>query len=467
MEALLVQPNYQRARESRGGTWGVHPPLGLCYIAAVLERHSVPVKILDANALNLTGEDVTSYIHEKKPSLVGFSMLTPAHGFCVNVAKSVQEECLTVAGGPHATALPKQLLQEGFDVVVRGEGEYAMLDLAEQKPLKSILGISYKGKNATLHHNPDRPPVTDLDAIPFPSRHLLPSNGVDSPYRSAASRYAPWSTVLTSRGCPYACYFCNKHIFGFKFRARSPENVVDEIEFLVKEYGVREIDIADDVFNLDLKRAEKILGMIVERKLDIYLRATNGLRVDRITASFLEKFKRAGGDYIAYGIESGAQEVLDLIPKHMSLDQIRRGVKLTKRAGVRVSGFFIFGLLGDTPQTMQKTIDFAKELDLDIAVFNILAPYPGTRIWRIIQEKGGTILVDSYDDFHHTADRALFTLPGGPPPEDVAEAYRRAHKEFYLRPKYVVKQLLKVRSRVQLREMIGGLKSVLRVLSGE
>jgi radical SAM superfamily enzyme YgiQ (UPF0313 family) len=462
MRVLLVQPNYQQARESRGGTWGIHPPLGLCYLASVLETHDVPVKILDANALNLNETDVIKYIRENKPSLVGFTMLTPSHSFCLNVIKDVQEECMIIAGGPHASALPHQLAQEGF-IVVRGEGENTILDLVAQKPLKDIEGITYRGQDGQIHHNPNRPPITDVDAIPFPARYLLPNKGVDHPYRSAASRYATWATVLTSRGCPYSCYFCNKNIFSHKFRPRTPENVVGEIELLVKKYGVKEIDIADDVFNFNLNRAETILDMIVEKKLDIYLRATNGLRADKITPSFLEKFKQAGGDYIAYGVESGSQEVLDRIPKAITLDQIKRTIELTKKAKIRVAGFFMFGLLGDTPETMQQTIDFAKELDLDIAVFNILAPYPGTRLWQIIHEREGKILIENYDEFHHTANRALFTLPGVPEPEDVVAAYRRAHKEFYFRPKYIFNQLFKTRSIAQLKEMIGGLKSLLQI----
>ena len=131
-----------------------------------------------------------------------------------------------IAGGPHASALPHQLAQEGF-IVVRGEGENTLLELVAQKPLKDIKGITYRGEDGQIHHNPNRPPITDLDSIPFPARYLLPNKGVDYPYRSAASRYATWATVLTSRGCPYACYFCNKNIFSHKFRPRSPENVVD------------------------------------------------------------------------------------------------------------------------------------------------------------------------------------------------------------------------------------------------
>jgi radical SAM superfamily enzyme YgiQ (UPF0313 family) len=459
---LLVQPNYQKARESRGGTWGIHPPLGLCYLASVLEHHNVSVKILDANALNLNETEVIKYIRETNPSLIGFTMLTPSHSFCLNVVKEVREDYMIVAGGPHASALPQQLAQEGF-IVVRGEGENTILDLVTQKPLKDIEGITYMGEDGLIHHNPNRLPISDLDSIPFPARYLLPNNGVDQPYRSAASRYATWATVLTSRGCPYSCYYCNKNIFSHRFRSRSPENVVNEIEILVKKYSVKEIDIADDAFNFDLKRAETILDMIVEKKLDIYLRATNGLRVDKITPSFLTKFKKAGGDYIAYGVESGSQEVLDRIPKGITLDQIKHTVELTKKAKIRVAGFFMFGLLGDTPVTMQQTIDFAKELDLDIAVFNILAPYPGTRLWEIIQEKGGKMLLENYDDFHHTANRALFTLPGVPEPEEVVAAYRRAHKEFYFRPKYIFKQLWKTRSLTQLKEMMGGLKSLLQI----
>jgi len=465
MNVLLVQPNYHRARQSRGGTWGVNPPIGLAYIAAVLEQSNIPVEILDANALNLTEADVVSHIHASNPDIVGISVLTPAHTYAVNVAQAINNECLTVAGGPHATALLEQMVDDGFDVVVRGEGEYTMLDLATQKKLSETPGISYR-ENGRIHHNENRPFIQDLDNLPFPARHLLPHNGVDTPYTSTGTRYYPWSPILTSRGCPYRCYFCNKNIFGFRFRTRSPQNVVDEVELLVNTYGVKEIDIYDDIWNLDLPRAERILELIASRELNVHIRCSNGIRVDKVTRPFLEKFKKAGGEYVAYGIESGVQDVLDKIPKQITLEQVRRAVKIAREEGLEIAGFFILGLIGDTPSTMQKTIEFAKELDLDITMFNILAPYPGTRLYERIR-KEGELLLTKYDDFHHTAYRGIFIHPEAPSLKEVGNAYRRAYKEFYLRPRYVLKQLTRIRSWSQLSEMYRGVKAILSIIKSE
>ena len=461
MRVLLAQPNYQHARQSRGGTWSVNPPIGLAYIAALLEQRNIPVEILDANALNLTEADVVAHVHANNPDIVGVSLLTPAHTYATNIVQAINNECLTVAGGPHATALPEQLLKDGFDVVVRGEGEYTMLDLALQKNLTEILGISYK-KGEKIHHNENRLFIQNVDDLPFPARHLLIKNGMDVPYSSIGTRYHPWSPILTSRGCPYQCYFCNKNIFGSKFRTRSPQNVVDEIEYLVNTYGVKEIDIYDDIWNVDLPRAEKILDLIINRKLNIYIRCSNGIHVAKVTKPFLEKFKKAGGEYVAYGIESGVQEVLDKIPKHITLEQVKHAVLIAREVGLEITGFFIFGLIGDTPETMQKTIEFAKGLDLDIAVFNVLAPYPGTKLYEKIQKEGKLLLAD-YDDFHHTTDRGIFIHPEVPSPEEVGNAYKRAHKEFYFRPRYLLKQLTRVRSWSQLCEMYHGGKAVLSI----
>jgi len=432
----------------------------LLYIAAVLEKNNYNVKIVDANALNLSPRETRCAIRSFDPDIVGFSILTPAHNFCLDVVKQIQD-VTTVAGGPHATVMADTLLLAGFDAVVHGEGEEAFLELL-RKPLKDVLGISWRSTFRRFS-NPDRDSIQDLDSLPFPARHLLPNNGISEPYRAAASRYKKWATILTSRGCPYSCYFCNKNIFGYKFRVRSPKNVLEEIEFLVSEYGVKEIDIADDVFNLDLKRAEEILDMIISENLNLYIRATNGLRIDHITESFLRKFKKAGGDYIAYGIESGNQKVLDMIPKHITLDQVRKVVSLTKKVGLRVAGFFIFGLIGDTKESMEETLDFSKRLDLDIAVYNTLAPYPGTRVWDIILESGGSIDTSDFSEFHHTSNKIMFSLPDGPKPEDILEIYKRAHREFYFRKTYVLRELSKVRSFAQLKELFRGASSLLRM----
>ncbi|MEM5781613.1 MAG: radical SAM protein, partial [Candidatus Aenigmatarchaeota archaeon] len=291
------------------------------------------------------------------------------------------------------------------------------------------------------------------------------SNGVDLPYLSAATMFRPWSPILTSRGCMFNCYFCNKRTFGYGFRALTPENVIKEIETLIEKYKVKEIDFYDDSWNQDLKRAERILDMIIERGWDVHLRCSNGIRVDKITKKFIQKFKKAGGDWISLGIESGNQKILNTIPKMITLNQVRKSVKIIKESGIIVSGFFMLGLLGDTEKTMQDTINFAKELNLDIAQFTIATPYPGTRMYDMVKEKG-KLLISDWDTFHHTSGKMLYEYPGTAKPEIVEKMYKKAHKEYYLRPIYIFKQLLKIKTKEHLKFMFRGFKTVIRIQKG-
>lgn len=462
-KVLLVQPNYRHQRVT--GAWETNPPLGLCYIAAVLEQNKIPVKILEANALNLTVEDVVR--EAKDYDIVGVSFMTPAHTFAIKVAQALPPSILKVAGGPQPTGVPDEVLNGGFDMVVRGEGEKAMMEIVSGVPLEEILGLSWK-KDGEIVHNPQRPVMTDeeLNQLPYPARHLLPSNGVNIPYRSAATKWLPWSPIFATRGCPYNCYFCHK-IFGYKIRFRDPESIVKEIVYLKETYGVREIDFYDDCFNADINFAHKVMDLIIAKNLKIHFRFSNGIRINMITPELLKKFKKAGVDWISYGIESGNQKVLDRIPKHLTLDQIRQVVKWTKDAGgITVCGFMMIGLLGDTRESMQQTIDFAKELDLDIAVFSMLTPYPGSAVWTEVQ-KNGKLLLNGWEDFHHTSSRMAFTHPEVASPEVVEEMYQKAHREFYMRPKYMIKRLFSVRNMGDVKFLFRGFKALLHVREQE
>ncbi|MEK7071880.1 MAG: radical SAM protein [Patescibacteria group bacterium] len=455
---LLVQPNYYYQRKS--GVWTIHPPMGLAYIAAVLEKNNIPVKILDANALNLSIEQTVKEISDWNADMVGISILTPGHNFAIEIAKKLPPSVMSVAGGPHAAAIPEILLKNGFSIVARGEGEETCLDLALGKNLIEIPGISFKDGDK-IKHNPDRAPL-DINSLPIPARHLLISNGVDKPYSSETTQYFPWATITTSRGCPYSCNYCNKLTFGRQIRYRSPENVMEEIDFLVKNCQIKEISVSDDCFNFDLARAKKILDLLISRDYKISIRFSNGLRADKIDEEFLEKAKKAGCSYIAIGIESGSQEILNRIPKGETLDDMRKAVAMIKKAGIPITGFFIIGLLGDTKETMEKTINFAKELDLDIASFNMAVPYPGTRMWDMIKEDRGEIFLKDWDDFHHTSGKCLYSIPGMSDPKTVEMMYRKAISRFYFRPGYILKQIFRIRSFSQIKNMFRGLKTILR-----
>lgn len=456
-KVLLIQPNYQIKKDAK--LWACNPPLGLLYLAAVLEKEEIPVEIVDANLKNLSARKTASLIKRKGRKYVGFSILTPAADWCTQVVRQLPQSIIKIAGGPHASAMPENLLKSGFDIVVIGEGEGALAKIAKGEKFGNIRGIAYRRKKRILHNPPQLP--LDLNKLPLPARHLVEKGGTDRPYLASGTRYFPWAPIITSRGCPFDCYFCSKKIFGHKFRARNPEDVLAEIDFLVNKYQIKEIDFYDDCFNLDIKRAEMIMDLIDRRGYKLHLRFNNGIRADRITKRLLLKMKKAGTDYIAYGIESGDQQILKLIPKREGLKQTRKAVRLTHEVGIPVAGFFIFGLIGDTKETMQKTINFAKSLPLDWAFFNIATPYPGTRMEEMIQQRGGKIFLTPWKDFHNVSGKMHYFLPDMASPVEVEEMYRRAYLSFYFRPEYIVKHIPDLSSLSLLPLIYRGLRKIL------
>ncbi len=423
------------------GAYGFNPPLGLAYIAAPLEQNNISVKILDANVLDLSAEDVVREAVEDGFTLVGVSVMTPVHNYAAKVARLLPDHILSVAGGPQASAIPEELLRDGFDLAIDGEGEATMLELASKGECQDVKGTCYIGLEGKMVSNPKRGP-SDPNRIPLPARNLLINNGVDLPYTSGGTQFFPWARIFTSRSCPYDCNYCNKKIFGYKFKARTPENVLDEIIHLVEKYKVNEINIGDDCFNFDRDRALRIFDLINKENIKITLRFSNGLRADKIDLEFLKKAKKAGCVYIAYGIESGNENILKSIPKGVELDTFRKAVKLTKEEGIFVTGYFILGLLGDTRETMVDTINFAKELDLDVASFTIAVPYPGTKMWERVKENG-EIRIKKWEDYHNTSGKMGFSYPGMADAETVEMLYKKAYREFYFRPKYIMRQLPK------------------------
>lgn len=454
---LLIQANYHIKTDNI--IWAANPPIGPCYLAAVLEKENIAVEILDAHVKNLSTKQAISLIKRKRVKFVGFSILTPAADWCSEVAKGLPKSLIKIAGGPHASAIPEETLKSGFNIVVVGEGEETLLEIVQGKELKNIKGIVYR-EGKTVRRTPPRPPL-DPNNLPLPARHLIVHGGTNKPYLSSGTRYFPWSPIFTSRGCPYSCYFCNKNIFGHSFRPRTAENVLEEIDHLVKNYGVKEINIYDDNFNFDISRAEKIMDLIIERGYKLYIRFSNGIRADKITKRLLRKMKQAGTDYIAYGVESGDPRILSQIPKGETLGDIKKAVRLTHEVNIPVSGFFVFGLLGDTKETMKRTMNLSVSLPFDRVIFNIATPYPGTRMWEMIKQKGGEIFLTKWKDYHHVSGKMHYTCPGTASPEDVEKMYRKAHTIFYFRPQYLFKQIPNLLSFSLLPIMYRGFKRII------
>jgi anaerobic magnesium-protoporphyrin IX monomethyl ester cyclase len=315
-----------------------------------------------------------------------------------------------VLDGQHPSARPEECLTDpNIDFVVIGEAEDTIFELVNTleegntQNLKGIRGIAFAENGKTVI-TPPRPAIQDLDSLPFPARHLLPMDKYfaavkETPLRGEISK--PWATMITSRGCPYSCVFCTVHIvMGKKWRARSPENVVDEIEQLIDAYRIRQIDFYDENMTLDKKRMENICDLIVERGLDIEWYAPNGVRADTLDENLLKKMKKSGCKRIRVAPESGVQRVVDqIVKKDQKLTEVEKAVALSKKLGIKVGCFFVIGLIGETKEDIKETIKYAyklKKLGADHFQFSIATPLYGTELYE--QAKRGGYLRENFSD---------------------------------------------------------------------
>lgn len=456
MRVCLISPPYNSEVKSVVGVSS--PPLGLAYIASML-RQDHEVKIIDSNVLNYTLKDVEREMRNFNPDIVGITSVTPSIYEAYKVAeitKKVNEDCTVILGGPHATFTPRQTLKECkyIDIIVRGEGEETTKDLVEDiekgAPLNEIKGITFREKDEIVDTEP-RPIIKNIDDIPFPSIDLLPMHL----YQANGIKY---TTMLTSRGCPFKCSFCSSsRLFGGQWRGRSPENVLEEIKTVYERYGIRNIEFIDDTFTLNQERAEKICDGIIKEGLDISWGASS--RVDTLSEKLVEKMKKAGCWIIFLGIESGSQKILDAIGKRITLEQAKKAVKILKDAGIQVLGSFIIGFLQDTVETINETIKFAKSLNLDYAEFSILTPYPGTPIYDYAK-KNNMLLTEDWSKY--TAAEPVIKIEGVSE-KQVKALFQKAYIMFYLRPKIVLKWL----KNKQFSLIKSGIKAVINYLEGK
>ena len=399
---------------SRDYTKEIQPPLGLAYIAAVLEK-SYTVKILDAACegwqtetprpdgtftFGLTPEAIRETIREFSPDLVGvsclFSLQAPnSHAVCALV-KEVDAGIVTVMGGAHPTALPEKTLQDpAVDIVVLGEGEAAMPDLLEalnqDKSLASIDGIAYK-ENGAAKINPKTKFIEDLDSLPYPARHLLPMEKyfrINLPH-GVSTRFSPNTPVVTSRGCPANCIFCSIHcIWGFKYRGRSPQNIIGELRFLKNTYGVREIQFEDDNLTFDKQRAVRLFNLMIQEKLGLAWTTPNGVALWALDQELLSLMKESGCYRLCLAVESGDQKFLsETIRKPLNLEKVKVLTRMIRRLGLETDAFFVVGFPHETKEQMHNTFRFALDLDVDNVSFYIATPYPGTELYEAIRREG-------------------------------------------------------------------------------
>lgn len=418
------------------------PPLGLAYLAAVLENNGHSVRIIDAPALNLSLLQIRRELERDQPDVIGVTSTTPTIYEALAVVRTARKVCpnaVTVVGGPHASFFATETLKgcRELDVVCKGEGEKTMLELAQaverKESLSNVKGIVFHSGDNIMETTP-QPWIKDLDSLPFPARHLLPMDRY-----TILGKKSVIGNIISSRGCPFNCAFCaSSLLFGRIFRARSPKNVVDEIEQLVHDYRPETIEFSDDLFTLDKKRTEAICDEIERRGLDISWACSS--RVDTISRALLQRMKRAGCMLIYYGVESGSQRVLNLMKKRISIEQIVKAIKWTKEVGIEALASFIIGFPGETREDVEKTIAFAKKLDTDYAQFSFATPYPGTELYRLAKERG-LLLTENWS--HYTAGRPIIAIDNSISQDDLTKLLTKAYQSFYLSPKLLLRHLLK------------------------
>lgn len=412
---LIVPPGgYMAERWSKGV---LMPALGIGYLAAVLEKNGYKVKIIDAHVEAMSEKRIIDKLREIDPMVVGvtFTTETRFEGFrTIRLAKAANLEAFIVAGGPHVSYAADDSLKNitDLDGVIRGEGEYTLLELVrsleEDKDLVDVAGLSYRS-DGEIFHNPPRLFVGNINEIPFPARHLYPLERYNFVLDVPGKKKLKAANIMTSRGCPFGCNFCVSTVmWGHRCRMRSAENVLEEIEILQKDFGAQSLWIFDDTFTTSRKRTMEICELILKRGLDIPWFCE--IRVDTVTKEILALMKKAGCYCVGFGVESGSQRIIDeVIGKRIKIEQVERVRDWCKDLGIISNPFFILSHPTETMKDVRKTMDLMYSWeDKGQVSISILHIYPGTRLEKIANENG--ILPK---DFSWSVDnrREIITLP--------------------------------------------------------
>ncbi|MCP2619851.1 B12-binding domain-containing radical SAM protein [Candidatus Aminicenantes bacterium AC-334-K16] len=395
---LFVAPGGYFAERWRKGS--SMPPLGLLYIAAILEQEGHDIQIIPADILRLKFNQIQKIIRQFEPDIIGVTSTTENRFQSFKLIKKAKEaypRALTVLGGPHASMAPEDCLTHipELDVVVIGEGEETMKELcsiweerADLQSLEKIAGLAYR-RDSQIRVNPRRAPIMDLDSLPFPAFHLIPFEKYNFRFEVPGRGLLPAINMITSRGCPFNCNFCATPInWGRHVRMRSPENVLQEIEYLKDKYQVDVFFFFDDTFNANPKRVAKICDLIIERRLNIYWKCD--IRLDLIDRPLLEKMKQAGLFHLSFGLEAGSERVRnEIIHKKINIDDFHRVVKWCLELEIIPNAFFIFSHPTETWEEAQETIriieQYQDKIEGSIAILHV---YPGTPLEKTAKKLG-------------------------------------------------------------------------------
>jgi len=473
MKVLLINPPTEHIiRESLPAvvedSTGVYPPLGLLYVAAYAEDVAgSDVRVLDCQAENVGHDDLPQHISAAAPDVVGIQVMTFTlidAARCAKAVRAAAPGAFVVFGGPHATLYPEESAAiEEVDAVVVGEGEFpfaALLTaLRDGTSAESVPAVVTKASVACGAARPALSYIEDLDALKMPARHLIDARRYYSPM--ATHRRA--MTMMSSRGCPYQCTFCDRPQMGKRFRKRSAQSVFREMAACVQELGVGEIFFYDDTFTVDKQRVVDICDLILDSKLKVLwdIRA----RIDTMTPQVVEKLRAAGCVRIHYGVETGCQRLQAEIGKNLDLAKVSEVFDYTRRAGIETLGYFMLGLPTETRRDLDETLDLLVRLPMDYAHIGIFTPYPGTAVYRQALETG-------VYDTDHWREFARRPTPDFSPrywnqtfsDAELFDLLKTAYARFYRRPRYLLRRLLKIRSATELvRKASLGIKLLTQV----
>lgn len=465
MHILLISPPHKNLiittiPEKINKERGYLPPLGLLYLASYLKHNSIhQITIIDSEAEEMDYSDLKVRIEHLKPDLVGIQVLTFTLIDALKTASLVKNysgAIPVVFGGPHVTVYPKESLAlKDVDYIVRGEGEISfkkILDnLNSETGLHSIDGIGFKiNSKMVLTQEPTF--IENLDSIPFPDRTFSPYGK----YYSLLSKNFPITTMMTSRGCPYNCIYCER--MGKKFRAISAEKVIFEIEHCLS-LGIKEIFFHDDTFTIDKKRVFSICDLITKKGLNFDWDVR--VRVDTVNYELLSSMKKAGCKRISFGVESGTPKILKNLRKGITLEQVKTAFEYCKKLKIQTLADFMLGSPGETKQDIAQTIRFAKKLGADYAQFSVTTPYPGTDLYREAISRG-IIKSDTWSEFAKNPSSDFI------PPlwtenlsrEELINSLNDAYRKFYLSSNFILKELLNIKS---IKELITKIRAGLKL----
>ncbi|HOY31902.1 MAG TPA: radical SAM protein [Bacteroidales bacterium] len=469
LKCLLLAPNFFYAKGSIYKEVSKYdPPLGLAHLSSFLNLHGYNTIVYDLNVEINSSTGIAAFLENLKNTFdykdlnIGIPFFTTFANnsyHLAQVCRKIFPDATIIAGGAHATFMPDEVLNnENIDIVVRGEGELSLLDIVSLKPLSRIEGISYKEYDSGqihIKHNKDRSRIKDLDTLPMPAYHQLHLEK----YMPVLGSYKslPAVTMVSSRGCPGRCKFCCRTMGNF-VAYRSPQKIIEEIKYLIDNYGIKQVNFYDDTFTLHKNRVTDLCDLIISQGLRFDWTCFS--RIDSVDEDLLKKMKAAGCYQIMYGVENFDNTVLDELSKKVNISQIEKIVRLTKRLKINCRVSLLIGSPGDTKQTYRTNLRALKKLKPDIVVINITTPFPGTELYEWAKNND-RLLTNDWNQYD--GKQAVMKIDGLTSKE-IYKYYHKMYLQFYFRPAYIISRVKTIKSFTEIKVLFIGVYKLLSFL---